>query len=258
MRIAILNPGEMGAAIGAQLVRAGHDVVWLPAGRGEGTRRRAVEAGLQPVDAADAIDGCEAVLSIVPPAAAENVARSMARFTGLYVDLNAIAPGTAESVQRIVERYGARAVDGSVIGPPPTGPGTTRVFLSSDGAPDAARLFHGTVIEPIVLDQGRAAASAIKMAYGSWTKGSAALLLAARATAEHFGVATALEEEWQRSQPELAEQLRAAQSNATTKGWRWTAEMQQNARTFDAAGQPTGFGDAAAQVYEGHARPAGA
>ena len=69
-------------------------------------------------------------------------------------------------------------------------------------------------------------------------------------TAEHFGVGAALDEEWKRSQPALAERLLAARSDASAKGWRWQAEMLQNAGTFEAAGQPTGFGEAAAQVYD--------
>ncbi len=256
MRIALVNPGEMGAAIGAQLVRAGHQVRWLPAGRSQSTYRRAESAGLEP---ADSVQDCDVVLSVGPPAAAEDIARSVAGsevgFTGLYVDLNAISPQTAESVQRITEQGGARAVDGSVIGPPPSRPGTTRIFLSSDGAADAAQLFRDTVIEPVILDQSRTAASAIKVAYGSWTKGSAALLLAAHATAEHHGVDAALLDEWNRSQPALAQRLQAAQSEATNKGWRWAAEMQENARTFEAAGQPPGFAEAAAEIFDRYPRP---
>ena len=42
----------------------------------------------------------------MPPAAAEDVARSVAGFTGLYVDLNAIAPDTVTAVQRVVQGGG--------------------------------------------------------------------------------------------------------------------------------------------------------
>ena len=34
--VAVLHPGRMGAAVGALLAGAGHDVRWLPAGRGPG------------------------------------------------------------------------------------------------------------------------------------------------------------------------------------------------------------------------------
>ena len=43
-RVAILHPGEMGAALGSALVDVGHEVCWLPAGRSAATRRRAAAA----------------------------------------------------------------------------------------------------------------------------------------------------------------------------------------------------------------------
>lgn len=47
--IALLHPGEMGAAIGAGLIERGHRVVWASAGRGASTRTRAQNAGLEDV-----------------------------------------------------------------------------------------------------------------------------------------------------------------------------------------------------------------
>src|SRR5690242_10093759 len=103
-RVAILHPGEMGAAIGAALVETGTDVVWLPWGRSGATRRRAVEAGL--LEAADH-DGYDVVLSVCPPGHAVEVAESVAGFAGVYVDANAISPTTAAEVARVVEANGA-------------------------------------------------------------------------------------------------------------------------------------------------------
>ena len=77
----------------------------------------------------------------------------------------------------------------------------------------------------------------------------------ASACRARYGVSAALQQEWIRSQPGLVERLDAARSQATAKGWRWTAEMRENARAFDAAGQPPGFGEASAEVYERYRRP---
>ena len=44
--IALLHPGEMGAAIGAALVEAGKQVHWASAGRSRATRERALAARL--------------------------------------------------------------------------------------------------------------------------------------------------------------------------------------------------------------------
>ncbi len=233
-----MHPGEMGAAVGALLVAAGHTVLWLPAGRSEATAARAQAAGLTP---AAALDAAEVVLSICPPHAALGVARP----GGLFVDANAISPATALQV-------GAKAgewVDGGIVGPPPVTPGTTRLYLAGERAPEIAALFAPTALEPVVLDAPPPAASALKMAYAAWTKGGAALLLALRATARASGVEDALLAEWARSQPGLQARSEAAAESAAAKGWRWIGEMEEIAATFAAAGQPAGFHAAAAEVY---------
>ncbi len=93
------------------------------------------------------------------------------------------------------------------------------------------------------------AASAVKMAYASWTKGSAALLLAARAMARAEGVEEALLAEWAISQPGLADRSARAAGSAAAKGWRWVAEMEEIATAMAAAGLPDGFHLAAADIY---------
>ena len=52
----------------------------------------------------------------------------------MFVDANAISPGTAQEVARIVEAEGAGYVDGGIIGPPPSEPGRTRLYLSGSRA----------------------------------------------------------------------------------------------------------------------------
>jgi hypothetical protein len=87
------------------------------------------------------------------------------------------------------------------------------------------------------------------MAYASWTKGSAALLLAARALARAEGVEETLLTEWDGSQPGLAERSARAAGSAAAKGWRWVAEMEEIAASMAAAGLPDGFHQAAAEIY---------
>jgi 3-hydroxyisobutyrate dehydrogenase-like beta-hydroxyacid dehydrogenase len=247
--VGLLHPGAMGAAIGAELVRAGHTVRWASAGRSAETHARAAAAGLTDAgDVAALVAASDVVLSICPPHAALEVARSCAGHRGVFVDANAVSPATASAVAAAA---GGTTVDGGIVGPPPTNPGTTRLFLSADGdhATTVAALFTGTAVEPVVLEGSATAASAVKMAYAAWTKGTAALLLATEATARELGVADALHAEWARSQPELAGRLERAERSAAAKGWRWIAEMEEVAATFAAAGQPEGFHAAAADVY---------
>lgn len=252
-RIAILHPGQMGAAVGRALVDSGHDVTWLCAGRSESTRRRADAAGMR---AAVDLRDRDVVLSICPPAAAVETARTVAGFSGLYVDANAISPGTASEVAAVVHAHGVACVDGGIIGPPPERPGTTRLFLSGDRAAEVAAIFRDTRVEAVVLYGDHTAASALKMTYAAWTKITTALLISARGVAKHYGVDEALAAEWARSQPELGPRHAAALDAAAHKGWRWEEEMRQIARTFAEAGEPAGFGDAAAQQFGRWPRPA--
>ena len=93
------------------------------------------------------------------------------------------------------------------------------------------------------------AASAIKMAYAAWTKGSQALLLAIRALAAREGVDAALLAEWARSQPDATGRSERAVAANIKKAWRFVGEMDEIAATFAAAGLPDGFHEAAGEIY---------
>lgn len=234
----------MGAAIGAILVERGHEVLWRPEGRSGASAQRAEQAGLR---ADEQLTGAEAILSICPPHAALAVAESLRGSDALVLDGNAISPSTASRIGALI---GERFVDGAIVGPPPVREGTTRLYLSGPRAGEIAALFEGTRLEPVQLEGSPVAASALKMAYAAWTKGSAALLLAAASAARALKVEDALLAEWRRSQPHLEERLGEAAKAARTKGWRWTGEMTEIASTFETAGLPAGFHEAAAEVYQ--------
>jgi 3-hydroxyisobutyrate dehydrogenase-like beta-hydroxyacid dehydrogenase len=245
--IGLLHPGEMGAAVGAALRSRGEPVLWASDGRSAATAQRARRAGLEDAGTIDQVARrCDVIVSVCPPHAAAEVAAPFAAFAGIYVDANAISPESTRAIGRHVDRY----VDGGIIGPPPSGPGTTRLYLSGAEAASIAARFAGTIVEARVVSSEIGAASAVKMAYAAWTKGSAALLLAARALARVEGVEQALLAEWRASQPRLEGQSAEAGRAAATKGWRWTGEMSEIADTFAAAGLPGGFHRAATEIYE--------
>jgi 3-hydroxyisobutyrate dehydrogenase-like beta-hydroxyacid dehydrogenase len=235
----------MGAAVGALL----EDAWWAPDGRSAETAARARESGLRESSLPELLERSDVVLSICPPHAALDVARSAAGFRGLYCDANAVSPATALGVGRIVEEGGATFVDGGIVGGPPREAGT-RLYLSGREAPAVAGLFDGTLLEPVVLGEEPGTASALKMCYAGWSKASAALLLAIAAAAERLGVADALRAEWEHSIPELPEELARAERSADAKGWRWIGEMREIAATLRSVDEPDGFHEAAAQVFE--------
>ncbi len=254
--IGLLHPGAMGARVGAAAAtaaNAGAKVVWASAGRSAATHERAREAGLEDVGSlADLVGASDVVLVVCPPDAALDVAKSVAEhdFAGIYVDANAISPATAMQVAETVTNAGASFVDGGIIGPPPLRAGMTRLYLSGSRAPEVAGLFSGSALDARAIGEAPGAASTLKMAYAAWTKGTSALVLAIRALAASEGIEDALLEEWAISQPELAARSVRAAAGAAPKAWRHAGEMREIAATFERAGLPPGFHEAAAAIYD--------
>ena len=256
VNLGLLHPGEMGVTVGAALVESGHAVHWLAAGRSAETRARARSSGFRSHGSLPALlEQATGVISVCPPHAAAEVAGAVAAegFSGIYVDANAVAPATAREIAGIVGAnagiVGANYVDGGIVGPPARSRGTTRLYLSGPGAGDVAAWFSQGFVEAVVLGEGLAEASALKMCYAAYTKGSSALLLAIRALAEHEGVTDGLLAEWARSQPGLPERSQRAAAGTAPKAWRFVGEMREIASTFADAGLPDGFHAAAGEIY---------
>lgn len=233
MRVGLLFPGEMGAEIGAA---AQAEVVWASEGRSRATAERAGRAGLVDVGSvAELVGSSEVVLSVCPPAIAEDVAAQVFSlgFSGLYVDANAVSPARMARIARL----GARIVDGSIIG-------REGIHLYLAGPPDdveqVARLFAGTDVKAIPLGESLGAASALKMAFGGWNKIGIALAAQAHAIAQAYDVTDALEAEGV-----AAERV----SRFAPRAWRWAPEMEEVADTCAALGLPENVARGAAELY---------
>ena len=251
--IGLLHPGEMGVSIGAAIKAAGHEVVWVSRDRGPATRERAFGAGFTEQDALTGLlEAAEIVISVCPPHAATELATQVAShdYAGIFLDANAISPQTSRQIGDIVNEGGAHFVDGGIIGPPATKPGVCRLYLSGAEAHVVESLFTGSFVDARVVADKPGQASALKMAYAAWTKGSDALVLAIRALATHEGVDSALMEEWALSQPGLCDRSIDAAAGSAPKGWRFAGEMREIASTFGACHLPGGFHEAAAAVYD--------
>ena len=92
-------------------------------------------------------------------------------------------------------------------------------------------------------------ASALKMCYAAYTKGTSALLCAILAAAEALNVRQELSSEWSMSGSKLAEDATSSVQWVPAKAWRFEGEMEQIAATFNSVGIPDGFHLAAAEVY---------
>jgi 3-hydroxyisobutyrate dehydrogenase-like beta-hydroxyacid dehydrogenase len=249
--VGLLHPGRMGAAVGHQLTEAGSRVVWCPAGRSAVTAERAATAGLEPVGGpAELAAVSDVLISLCPPAVAEDVAKAVAEtdFDGIFVEANAISPARVRHIAGLFPA--GRVIDGCVIGPPPSERTGARLYLS--GAPkdvDAvARLCSGTAVEAIVIDGDVGQASALKMAYASYNKAVSALAAVSHALADTYGVGDHLMTEARRITRDRLANLDHLPSVAA-RAWRWAPEMEEAAATLAEADLPGELADGAAAVF---------
>jgi 3-hydroxyisobutyrate dehydrogenase-like beta-hydroxyacid dehydrogenase len=255
--VGLLHPGEMGSAVGAAARGSGAVVLWASQGRSAASGRRAARAGLQDAGTLRSlVERSGMIVSVVPPASAGEVARAVMGlgFRGTYLDANAVSPARTREIAALVEGGGGRFADGGIIGGPPWKPGTTRLYVSGPRAAEAVDLFAASPLQVVDLRGAIGAASALKMAYSAWTKGSQALIAAVLALAEAEGVDESLRREWTLSQPELASGASDRTRGVTAKAWRFVGEMLEIAATMETAGLPRGFHEAAAEIYGRMAR----
>ena len=251
-KIGILHPGEMGISIAASAINNGHQVYWVSESRSKKTRARAEKYHLREVASLSQLcQSSEIIFSVCPPHAAENVAKSVTEqgFKGYYLDANAIAPQHAKRIGELMEGNGIRFVDGGIIGGPARAPKETWLYLSGKDAEVITGCFVNSPLETKVIGSDIGKASALKMCYAAYTKGTTALLAAILATAESLGVRDELYQQWGMDDSGFVKQVEARTTRVTAKAWRFEGEMQEIASTFQEASLPKGFHVAAAEVY---------
>ena len=230
--VAIIAPGNMGAAVGRCLTENKVSVLTSLAGRSAASAARARTAGLTAVADAQLMES-DFLLSIVPPGDALALAKRLAGVLTaankkpVYVECNAVSPRTMLAIADVVRSTGCPFVGAGIIGPPPK-PGTTNTKFYAAGP--AAGLFakfndYGLIVR--VLDGPLTAASALKMSYAGITKGFTALGAAMMLAATRGGSAGALKAELAESQSDLLGYLTKQVPAMYPKAYRWVAELEE-------------------------------
>jgi 3-hydroxyisobutyrate dehydrogenase-like beta-hydroxyacid dehydrogenase len=254
--IAVLSPGNMGAAVGAQLKEAGYDVISCLAGRSDFTRRKAADAGFRDVADMNALVAeADLILSILDPAKAMDIADQVAssmKSAGkkpVFADCNATSPATADKLNAVIEGAGGTFVDVGIIGGAPTRRENFPLFCTS--GPHAAVLdeLHdkGVLIEYIGPDIGQG--SAIKICNGAYNKGAFALYTAVMLAAEHYGCTEFLRQRLPNSQSGTVDRLDQAVLRLPSLSGRYIGEMEQVAETFEAIGLTPDIHKGAADLF---------
>ncbi len=251
-KIGILHPGEMGISLAASAIHSGHEVYWASQQRSDKTRQRADKYNLKDVGSLSKLcQTCEVIFGVCPPHAAEDLARFVIEqgYKGYYLDANAISPQRAKRIEGMLESNGIHYIDGGIIGGPAWKPQETWLYLSGNHAKEIADCLVKGPIETKIIGDEIGKASALKMCYAAYSKGTTALLAAILATAESLGVRDELYQQWGRDDPGFVRQVEGRTTRVTAKAWRFEGEMHEIASTFREAGLPDGFHEAAAEVY---------
>ncbi|MFD0009030.1 DUF1932 domain-containing protein [Streptomyces sp. NPDC127178] len=239
--VGILHPGSMGAAIAACAATNAAAVLWCSAGRSAASTARAEQFGLTPVAMlTELLDRSDIVISLCPPAAAEDLAHDVAghRFDGVYLEANAINPERTTRIAGLLEPA-ATIVDGGVVGSPPVHGKSPVLYLSGPVAATERieALFAGTAVQTRTLGTEVGKASALKLAYASFQKTSRVLVALAVGMAREHGVDQELiEVASRRTDSYLSEPQYVATTAA--RAWRWGPELEEAADALAAAGLP--------------------
>jgi 3-hydroxyisobutyrate dehydrogenase-like beta-hydroxyacid dehydrogenase len=254
--VAVIGTGDMGAAVGAALARAGYRVITDSSHRSEQSRARASRAGILDVGSLDAaVREADLMLSIVPPAAAFGFAHAVAaalrstRAQITFVDCNAVAPETVRAIAALFESSNSRFVDAGIVGRGP-GPGGERTRFYVSGAARRAVL-DLDVSEIALVDLGDRVgdASALKMTYAALNKGTDALHACLLLAALRLGVLDPLLKECGASQPQALARMKARTPFLGATAARFTGEMNEIAKTFASVGVTPDFHRGAEWVY---------
>jgi len=231
IKIGVLHPGEMGVSIAAAATNSGNQVYWTSENRNSKTHLRSEKYGLLDASSLSQLtQNSDIIFSVCPPHSAEEVAKSVIDqgFKGYYLDANAISPQRTIKIGNMMESNGIHFIDGGIIGGPAWNPKETWLYLSGKDAKAIADCFSNGPLETKIIGDEIGKASALKMCYAAYSKGTTALL------ADDSG---------------FSEQTNRRVTRVTAKAWRFEGEMHEIASTFQEAGLPNGFHEAAAEIY---------
>jgi 3-hydroxyisobutyrate dehydrogenase-like beta-hydroxyacid dehydrogenase len=131
--VALIAPGNMGAAVAKRLTEHKVTVLTSLHGRSPASAQRAHDAGMQAVDDRRLAEA-DYLLSIVPPGEALALAQRLsgvltdANKKPIYVECNAVSPQTMNRIAEVVTATGCGFVGAAIIGPPPkSGSNNTKI-----------------------------------------------------------------------------------------------------------------------------------
>ena len=159
------------------------------------SRERVERAGLRIVEAVDACQRSDVIVSLVTPSSALSVATDLAVHAerdATYVDLTSTGPGTAQSMDAAFAPTPARFVKGAILGPVPLQRRDVPLVFGGDRAGLVADAFGELGFRSVTALGSVTDPATLKMLWSVVTKGVIALYAESLVAAERLGMADAV------------------------------------------------------------------
>ena len=255
-RIGFMTPGDMGQGVAMQLKKKGFTVCTALEKRSERSRKMAADIGLTDVGSIARLTAeSDLIMSVMNPGSALEFAREAAaairtqKHKPVYIDCNAVAPDTMREIDRELQAAGSRCLDGGLIGPPPRGTAKVNLYISGPGSSDLAQIGNEQLLVHILTER-MCDASAVKMCYSAFNKGTQGLLLETLMASHRLGVADIVEKQLLSSKSDMYQWLLGALPTMPPKAYRWVPEMYEIARTFEGVGMTPRIFQGEADMFE--------
>jgi len=255
-RIGFMTPGDMGQGVAMQLKAKGFTVCTALDKRSARSKKMAQEAGLTDVGSiAKLCAQADLVMSVMNPGAALEFAReAAATIRGqsnkpVFIDCNAVAPDTMREIEAAIKGAGSLCLDGGLIGPPPRGGAKVNLYVSGPGAADLTQIGNDKLVVHYMSEK-LGDASAVKMCYSAFNKGTQGLLLETLMAGQRLGVYELLEKQLLSSKADMYEWVLSALPTLPPKAYRWVPEMHEIARTFQGVGMTPRIFQGEADMFE--------
>jgi len=254
--IGIVGAGDMGHAVGRALKASGFRVVTTLEGRSARSRALAAQAEVEDAGSMRGlVEASDLALSIVPPAAARDVAQNVAVAVAdagkrlHFADCNAVSPASAAEIAETLTAVGAVFTDCGIVGtaPRPGGP-ATRFYVSGPASGALAQIEgSGVAVRQLGPEIGRA--SGLKMIYAGINKGALGLYAAALIAAERLGLTAEALKELGESQKGTLDRIQGTLPWLATDAERWIREMEEIAATFASVGVTPRYHEGARDLF---------
>jgi len=240
VKISFIGFGEAGQAIAAGLQETGavELTAWdilFPDAEGTTLRDAARKIGARCASsAADAVRGCDVVISAVTAASSLEAARSVAGHLHgqLFLDINSVSPGRKQQTAKLIDDT-ARYVDIAVMGPIHPARHKTPMLLAGPNAAALAPMMDTFGMNAAIVGPNVGAAAAIKMVRSVMVKGLEALTYECFVAAARAGVENEVMGSLAKSFPGLdwPAMVEYNLERMATHGARRAAEMEEVADT---------------------------